>query len=83
MFEEGRAELREVLTPSSALGVPDDGFALNLSIARGLDYYTGTVYETTLNEHPQIGSICSGGRYENLASTTPSRNCRASAFRSA
>ncbi len=40
---------------------------LNLSIARGLDYYTGTVYETTLNDHPQIGSICSGGRYENLA----------------
>ena len=39
----------------------------NLSIARGLDYYTGTVYETTLNDHPQIGSICSGGRYENLA----------------
>ena len=42
-------------------------YAINLSIARGLDYYTGTVYETTLNEHPQIGSICSGGRYENLA----------------
>ncbi len=42
-------------------------YALNLSIARGLDYYTGTVYETTLNDHPQIGSICSGGRYENLA----------------
>ena len=51
-----------------AFGVPESHFALNLSIARGLDYYTGTVYETTLNDHPQIGSICSGGRYENLAS---------------
>jgi histidyl-tRNA synthetase len=48
--------------------VPESHFALNLSIARGLDYYTGTVYETTLNDHPQIGSICSGGRYDNLAS---------------
>jgi len=48
--------------------VPESHYALNLSIARGLDYYTGTVYETTLNDHPQIGSICSGGRYENLAS---------------
>ncbi len=67
-LEEGRAELREVLTMVKAFGVPESHFALNLSIARGLDYYTGTVYETTLNEHPQIGSICSGGRYENLAS---------------
>ncbi|TXI47734.1 MAG: histidine--tRNA ligase [Lysobacter sp.] len=68
MFEEGRAELREVLRQLRALGVADDRFALNLSIARGLDYYTGIVYETTLNAHPEIGSICSGGRYENLAS---------------
>jgi len=65
---EGRAELREVLTLVKAFGVPETHFALNLSIARGLDYYTGTVYETTLNDHPAIGSICSGGRYENLAS---------------
>ena len=50
-----------------AFGVPESAFALNLSIARGLDYYTGTVYETTLNDHPGIGSICSGGRYDNLA----------------
>ena len=49
------------------LAVPETHYALNLSIARGLDYYTGTVYETTLNDYPQIGSICSGGRYENLA----------------
>ncbi|MCC7249210.1 MAG: histidine--tRNA ligase family protein, partial [Lysobacter sp.] len=68
LFEEGRAELREVLRQLRALGVADNRFALNLSIARGLDYYTGIVYETTLNAHPEIGSICSGGRYENLAS---------------
>ena len=67
-LEQGRAELVEVLTLIKAFGVPESHFALNLSIARGLDYYTGTVYETTLNDHPQIGSICSGGRYENLAS---------------
>lgn len=66
-FEQGRAELREVLETVAALGVPESSFALNLSIARGLDYYTGTVYETTLNEHPGIGSICSGGRYDDLA----------------
>jgi histidyl-tRNA synthetase len=66
-FEQGRAELKEVLTMIRDFGVPETHFALNLSIARGLDYYTGTVYETTLNDHPGIGSICSGGRYENLA----------------
>src|SRR5574337_1080043 len=57
----------EALGLIHAFGVPQTHYALNLSIARGLDYYTGTVYETTLNDHPQIGSICSGGRYENLA----------------
>ena len=67
-FEQGRAELREVLALVSAFGVPDARFALNFSIARGLDYYTGTVYETHLDAYPQIGSICSGGRYDNLAS---------------
>ncbi|HET6586450.1 MAG TPA: histidine--tRNA ligase [Oleiagrimonas sp.] len=67
-FEQGRAELKEVLQLIHALGVPESAFALNLSIARGLDYYTGMVYETTLDEHPEIGSICSGGRYDNLAS---------------
>ncbi len=64
----GKAELREVLETVRILGVPERDVVLNCSIARGLDYYTGTVYETTLEEHPQIGSICSGGRYENLAS---------------
>ena len=67
VFEQGRAELKEVLALIRDFGVPETHFALNLSIARGLDYYTGTVYETTLNDHPGIGSICSGGRYENLA----------------
>ncbi|HET9835268.1 MAG TPA: histidine--tRNA ligase [Rhodanobacteraceae bacterium] len=66
-LEQGRAELREVLDMVAMLGVPESAFALNFSIARGLDYYTGTVYETTLNAHPEIGSICSGGRYDNLA----------------
>jgi len=68
LFEEGRHELKAVLSRMRALGVPEHRYALNLSIARGLDYYTGMVYETTLNAHPGIGSICSGGRYDNLAS---------------
>jgi len=68
LFEEGRNELKDVLSRMRALGVPEHRYALNLSIARGLDYYTGMVYETTLNAHPGIGSICSGGRYDNLAS---------------
>ena len=67
-FERGRAELREVIELVRLLGVPETHYAINLSIARGLDYYTGTVYETVLNEHPKIGSICSGGRYDDLAS---------------
>jgi len=68
LFEEGRDELRDILQQLRALGVAESRYALNLSIARGLDYYTGVVYETTLDAHPQIGSICSGGRYDNLAS---------------
>ncbi len=67
-FNQGIAELREVLQLVQALGVPETAYCLNLSIARGLDYYTGTVYETLLDEYPQIGSICSGGRYDDLAS---------------
>lgn len=64
----GVSELREVLELIRAMGVPESDYALNFSIARGLDYYTGTVYETTLDDYPQIGSICSGGRYDDLAS---------------
>ena len=65
---EGARELREVIELLRANGVPETAYAINFSIARGLDYYTGTVYETLLDDYPQIGSICSGGRYENLAS---------------
>ncbi|HQY49183.1 MAG TPA: histidine--tRNA ligase, partial [Thermomonas sp.] len=68
LFEEGREALRGILSQLHALGVNESRYALNLSIARGLDYYTGVVYETTLDAYPQIGSICSGGRYDNLAS---------------
>lgn len=68
LLDEGRDELRTILNQLKALGVAESRYALNLSIARGLDYYTGVVYETTLDAYPQIGSICSGGRYENLAS---------------
>ena len=67
LYQEGKNELLEVFEMIRQLGVPDSAVALNTSIARGLDYYTGTIYETTLNDHPQIGSICSGGRYDNLA----------------
>lgn len=67
LFEAGRAELREVLQRLRAMGVPEARYAIDLSIARGLDYYTGMVYETVLDAHPQIGSICSGGRYDDLA----------------
>ena len=68
LFEEGRAELGAILRQLRALGVDEARYAINLSIARGLDYYTGVVYETTLDAYPQIGSLCSGGRYDNLAS---------------
>ena len=67
LMEQGRDELKQVMGLIRDFGVPETHFSLNLSIMRGLDYYTGTVYETTLTEHPEIGSICSGGRYENLA----------------
>lgn len=68
LLQQGAGELLEVLNLLKAQGVPETDYAVNFSIARGLDYYTGTVYETTLDDHPQIGSVCSGGRYENLAS---------------
>lgn len=67
VFDEGVYELRKVVECLPKFGVPDDKFEIDLTIARGLDYYTGTVYETLLTEHPEIGSICSGGRYDNLA----------------
>lgn len=67
MFDEGLDELGLVAKNLAGFGVPEENFALDLTIARGLDYYTGTVYETTMLDHPEIGSICSGGRFDNLA----------------
>ena len=67
IFDAGLEELKAVTRNLSAFGVPEENFAVDLTIARGLDYYTGTVYETTLLDHPEIGSVCSGGRYDNLA----------------
>jgi histidyl-tRNA synthetase len=65
---EGIKRLRELLAVAKAAGVPDGRIKIDLSIARGLDYYTGTIYETFLTDLPGIGSVCSGGRYDNLAS---------------
>jgi len=67
IFDLGLSELKAVTANLAAFGVPEANFAVDLTIARGLDYYTGTVYETTLLDHPEIGSVCSGGRYDDLA----------------
>lgn len=67
VLDAGISELTTVATYMTQFGVPDTHFEIDLTIARGLDYYTGTVYETTMLDHPEIGSICSGGRYDNLA----------------
>ena len=67
LFIQGWQELKQVVTYVRAFGVPDSNFKVDLTIARGLDYYTGTVYETFLNKYREIGSVCSGGRYDNLA----------------
>ncbi len=67
LFDEGLDELTLVVKYLGSFGVPDENFVVDLTIARGLDYYTGTVYETALLDHPEIGSVCSGGRYDNLA----------------
>ncbi len=66
-FDQGLEELKAVTAYLKEFGIPEENFAIDLTIARGLDYYTGTVYETELTEHPEIGSVCSGGRYDNLA----------------
>ena len=66
-FDQGLEELNTVVRYLGDFGVPQDHFAVDLTIARGLDYYTGTVYETMLLDHPEVGSVCSGGRYDNLA----------------
>ena len=67
VFDTGLDELGTVVRYVSFFGVPEENFEVDLTIARGLDYYTGTVYETVLTDHPEIGSVCSGGRYDNLA----------------
>ena len=67
IFDTGLDELRAVTACLPEFGVPEKNFSVDLTIARGLDYYTGTVYETTMTKHPEIGSVCSGGRYDNLA----------------
>jgi len=66
-LDEGIAKLEELISALRAMGVPERRFKIDLKIARGLDYYTGTVYETILNDHPEVGSVCSGGRYDDLA----------------
>ncbi len=67
LFDQGLDELKTVTAYLSDFGVPEENFAVDLTIARGLDYYTGTVYETIMLDHPEVGSVCSGGRYDNLA----------------
>lgn len=67
VFDAGLEELTTVIGYIAGFGVPSDYYKIDLSIARGLDYYTGTVYETFIKNHPEYGSVCSGGRYDNLA----------------
>ena len=67
MFKTGLEEITQTVKYIRIFGIPENNFKLDLTIARGLDYYTGTVYETFLNKYRGIGSVCSGGRYENLA----------------
>lgn len=67
IFKEGLEELTQVVSYIRCFNVPEKNFNIDLTIARGLDYYTGTVYETILDDYPKIGSVCSGGRYDNLA----------------
>lgn len=67
IFKKGLEELEQVINYIKVLGVPENNFEIDLTIARGLDYYTGTVYETFLDDYKKLGSVCSGGRYENLA----------------
>jgi histidyl-tRNA synthetase len=68
ILQKGLEELRSIVTAIRQFGVPDTAFAVDLGVVRGLDYYTGTIYETTLASAPELGSICSGGRYDDLAS---------------
>jgi histidyl-tRNA synthetase len=67
-YARGVEELKNIVSAIRQFGVPDSAFGIDLSVVRGLDYYTGTIYETTLTNDPDVGSICSGGRYDDLAS---------------
>jgi histidyl-tRNA synthetase len=67
LVQEGLEELGRLVDAIRQFGVPDTAFGVDLGVIRGLDYYTGTIYETTLLQHPELGSICSGGRYDDLA----------------
>ena len=67
VYRQGVRELKDVVKYVRMFGIPENNFTVDLTIARGLDYYTGTVYETFLNDYRELGSVCSGGRYENLA----------------
>ena len=67
VFEQGLDELNSIVKAIGQFGVPKSAFCVDLSVVRGLDYYTGTIYETTLLDHPELGSVCSGGRYDDLA----------------
>ena len=67
-FQNGLVELKTVIAQAQNLGINSDNIQIDLSITRGLDYYTGTVYETFFDDYPQFGSVCSGGRYDNLSS---------------
>ena len=73
-FNQGVRELKTVIENVRLFGVPEENFNVDLTIARGLDYYTGTVYETFLNDYRELGSVCSGGRYENLAEYYTNKN---------
>lgn len=73
MYQEGVKELAHVVNKMLELGIPESAIVVDMSIARGLDYYTGTVYETALRNRPEVGSVCSGGRYENLVANFSSR----------
>jgi histidyl-tRNA synthetase len=68
VYDQGLKELQFIVGAIRDFGVPDSAFGVDLAVVRGLDYYTGTIYETSLTEHPELGSICSGGRYDDLAS---------------
>ena len=67
LFQTGLSEIKSVFGYMKSFGIPEDYYKIDLSIARGLDYYTGTVYETIVDKYPELGSVCSGGRYDNLA----------------